>query len=138
MPPTTTMTRAVTTQFRLNIEFGSMKTWLRAMAPPSRPVRTALSTKACRFTERVDTPSAAAAPSSSRTAINRSPKVERSTHERDHAGDDGERRDDLERDRAAGDGVERDDDRPRLSPVHVQVTIQAEAIRATAEEPMVK
>ena len=27
---------------------------------------------------------------------------------------------------------------PRLSPVHVQVTIQAWAIRATAEEPMVK
>ena len=137
MPPTTTMTNAVTTQFRLNIEFGSMKTWLMAMAPPSRPVRTALSTRACRFTERVDTPSAAAAGSLSRTAINRSPKVERSTtYVTTHAttASTAMTRNVAARLGRASSGMMT----PRLSPVHVQVTIQASAISATAEEPMVK
>ena len=137
MPPTTTMTSAVTTQSRPNIEVGSMDTWLRAMAPPSRPVMTALSTSACRLTERVDTPSAAAAPSSSRTAINRRPKVERSTTDvTTHAttASAAITWKATARSGTAASGMVS----PRLSPVHVQVTIQAWAISATAEEPMVK
>ena len=136
-PPTTTMTRAVTTQSRLNIEFGSMKTWLREMAPPTSPVKNALSTQACRFTERVDTPSAAAAPSSSRTAINRNPNVERSSRNVTRQMTTARPAmtwNTTARLGTASSGMYR----PRLSPVHDQVTIQARPIRATAAEPMVK
>ena len=92
-----------------------MDTWLRAMAPPSRPVMTALSTSACRLTVRVDTPSAAAAPSS--LAHRHQPQAEGGAQHdgRDHAREDGQRRDHLEGDRPVGDGGERDGQPPALA-----------------------